>query len=230
MRRVNSLAVSALVGALGSVALAGCGGGSKAPATASSGAPAPATSAASSEAVTTSVSTSARASSASPPNVHGRVPYRVKTVTMTPTYKPLSTVYYDPTRTRPHLGDVIVFYLSSGGAREACGGGESEGEPCRDPVPGLSKTLSMERVVGLPGESIAIRKGRVIRNGRSVPEPPTIACGAIAGCEFPKAIIVPAGHYYVMGDDRELYQDDSRAYGAVAQAAILGTVVADGKK
>jgi len=149
---------------------------------------------------------------------------------MTPTYKPLSIVYYDPARTRPHIGDVIVFYLSSGGAKEACGGGASEGEPCRDPVPGLSKTLSMERVVGLPGESIAIRKGRVIRNGRSVPEPPTIACTTIAGCEFPKAIIVPADHYYVMGDDRELYQDDSRAYGAVSQAAILGTVVADGRK
>jgi signal peptidase I len=164
-------------------------------------------------------------SQAEVPNAYDGVPYEVKTVSMTPTYQPETTVYYDPANAHPRLGEVIIFFLSPGAAGGACGTIEVGGAPCVIPVSGLTKKLAMKRVVGLPGDTIEIHRGRVIRNGRPEPEPPTVPCGDEPGCEFTKAITVPAGHYYVMSDDRQLYQEDSRVFGAIPQQAIVGTVL-----
>ncbi len=162
----------------------------------------------------------AHASGTGAPNPNSGVPYEIRTVSMTPTYKPETTAYYDPTRTQPRVGDVIVFRLPTGG----CGAIQVGGETCRVPAPGIGRTLSIKRVVGLPGDTIAIRGGHLIRNGRPEPEPPTVACREEAGCQFPKAITVPAGHYFVMSDYRPLYQDDSRAFGPIPRTSIMGTV------
>ncbi len=145
---------------------------------------------------------------------------------MEPTYKAETTVHYDPTRTQPQIGDVIVFYLPVGGEGGSCAEVPVGGAPCQDPVPGLTKKIAMKRVVGLPGDTIAVREGHVIRNGQSEPEPPTLPCGPDeqTACEYPKAITVPAGHYYVMADNRAAAKEDSRVYGAVPQEAVLGTV------
>ncbi len=145
---------------------------------------------------------------------------------MEPTYKAETTVYYDPTRIHPQIGDVILFYLPAGAETGSCAEVPTGGAPCRDPVPGLLKKTGMKRVVGLPGDTIAVREGHVIRNGQPEPEPATIACGTDEQtvCEYPKAITVPAGHYYVMADNRGAAKEDSRVFGAVPQEAVLGTV------
>jgi len=146
---------------------------------------------------------------------------------MEPTYKPETKVYYDPTRTHPQIGEVIVFYLPAGAEGGSCAEVPVGGAPCRDPVPGLLKKVGMKRVVGLPGDTIAVREGKVIRNGQpEEPEPPTLPCGQAeqTACEYPKAITVPAGHYYVMADYRAAAKQDSRVFGAVPQEAVLGTV------
>jgi signal peptidase I len=156
---------------------------------------------------------------------HG-VPFEVSTTSMEPTYKPETTVYYDPTRTQPKIGEVIVFHLPAGADGGACREVPVGGAPCRDPVPGLLAKIGMKRVVGLPGDTIAIRDGHVIRNGQPEPEPPTLPCGTDeqTACEYPRAITVPAGHYYVMADYRAANKEDSRVFGAVPQEAVLGTV------
>jgi signal peptidase I len=154
------------------------------------------------------------------------IPYEVSTISMEPTYKAETTVYYNPTRTTPQIGEVIVFYLPAGAEGGSCAEVPAEGAPCRDPLPGLTKKIAIKRVVGLPGDTIAIREGRVIRNGLSEPEPATTACGPDeqTACEYPKAITVPAGHYYVMSDNRGAAKEDSRVFGAIPQEAVLGTV------
>jgi signal peptidase I len=163
------------------------------------------------------------------PNASSGVPYTVETSSMEPTFQPETKIYYDPTATHPQVGQVIVFYLPAGGEEGACGEAMIGGRACANPVPGQTKAklTSFKRVVGLPGDTIAIHEGRVIRNGQPESEPPILPCGKAekVECEFPTPLTVPAGHYYVMADNRGLPKEDSRIFGAVPQEYILGTVV-----
>jgi signal peptidase I len=68
-----------------------------------------------------------------------------------------------------------------------------------------------------------IVNGKVFRNGvqehGDYIEPCTTGPSV---CNFPAQITVPAGHYYMMGDNRSV-SDDSRFWGPVPQSAIVGT-------
>jgi len=79
----------------------------------------------------------------------------------------------------------------------------------------------VKRVVGLPGESIEGRNGRVYVDGRVLAEP-YLAEGVTTGDFGPTK--VPAGHYFMMGDNRE-HSNDSRAYSAVDRDEFVGKVV-----
>lgn len=158
------------------------------------------------------------------------VPFEIKNAAMQPTYRPFTRIYYDPTQTHPQIGQAVVFYFPIGVESGRCGGGNIGGQACQVAVPELTKILSVSRVVGLPGDKIAIQNGHVVRNGQSISEPGVEECGAKQpalepGCQYPKPITVPAGSYYMVSDYRQLYQDDSRNFGGVSQAAIVGTVL-----
>ena len=43
-------------------------------------------------------------------------------------------------------------------------------------------------------------------------------------CDYPRTITVPAGHVYILGDNRGA-SDDSRFWGAVPVAQVLGRYV-----
>jgi signal peptidase I len=158
------------------------------------------------------------------------VPLEVKTASMRPTYKPFATVYYDPTQTHPQIGKAIVYYLPVGAGDGRCATPEIEGQACAVAVPGLTHVLSLSRVVGLPGDHVAIVNGHVVRNGQPVSEPTLPTCGVAEeryepGCQYPKPITVPPESYYVLGDERAFWQEDSRHFGAVPQAAVVGTLL-----
>jgi signal peptidase I len=143
---------------------------------------------------------------------------------MEPTFQPFSTIYYDPTRTTPAIGDVIVFYYPSGVKEGVCGSNPEPKAACQDPAPGLTNELAIKRVVGLPGDKIAMVHGQLYRNGQAVSEPYIKTCEMPSECEYPNPITVPPNDYYVMSDNRSLNAEDSRTFGAVPQAAIMGTV------
>jgi signal peptidase I len=95
----------------------------------------------------------------------------------------------------------------------------------------LNKVL-IKRVVGLPGERIALHGGVVYIDGRALVEPyvdvtggrreqtdPFIGTGKPWSLERP--YVIPAGHYFVMGDNREV-SDDSRDWGTVPRSEIIG--------
>ena len=78
----------------------------------------------------------------------------------------------------------------------------------------------VKRVIGLPGETIqSTPEGQVEINGQVLSEkylPP----GTQLGPPIPKTVI-PAGHYFVMGDNRSDSQD-SRFFGAIPGNLIVG--------
>ncbi len=55
-------------------------------------------------------------------------------------------------------------------------------------------------------------------------EPFTAPCGASQECNFPVAAQIPAGEWFLLGDDRGA-SDDSRNWGPVPTAWIIGRVV-----
>jgi signal peptidase I len=75
-----------------------------------------------------------------------------------------------------------------------------------------------------PGDLISIVDGHAVRNGVRENEPYIAPCGPGAACSFPTPVRVPAGEYYVLGDNRGA-SDDSRFWGPVPSAWIIGTVV-----
>ena len=75
----------------------------------------------------------------------------------------------------------------------------------------------IKRVIGLPGETIEVRTGHAYVNGVAIDEPWVTYFGG----QEQAPIQVPAGHIYIMGDNRPVSRD-SRAIGPVAIDSIIG--------
>lgn len=80
----------------------------------------------------------------------------------------------------------------------------------------------IKRVVGLPGEWIAIRGGKVYIDGNPINES-FIPPGYLDHDNYPRTFI-SAGHYFVLGDHRD-DSNDSREWGTVARKYIYGKAV-----
>jgi signal peptidase I len=78
----------------------------------------------------------------------------------------------------------------------------------------------VSRVVGLPGERIAIRDGKLVRNGEETDE--TYLPKLFGGIHISETV-VPRGHLFVLNDDRE-QPGDSRSLGPVPWTAVYGKV------
>jgi signal peptidase I len=87
--------------------------------------------------------------------------------------------------------------------------------------PGESEVPVVKRVVGLPGDHVAIRDARLFVNGRLVNEP--YVDHKSIDALFYGPVVVPAGSFLVLGDSRA-NSVDSRAYGPVQADRLLGTV------
>jgi signal peptidase I len=81
--------------------------------------------------------------------------------------------------------------------------------------------LAIRRVVGLPGESIESRGGRVLIDGRELAEPYLPAGTVTAGIPRQR---IPADSYFLLGDSRTTALD-SRAYGSVARDSVVSVVL-----
>ncbi len=112
----------------------------------------------------------------------------------------------------PQRGDIVVFKT--------------------DDLPGIPvQTLYTKRVVGLPGEELAIKDGRVLVNGA-----PATLRNRNGDIEYVTVryfhylsdsgdtFIVPKDQYFVLGDNSKA-SADSREFGAVPRKSILGRVV-----
>lgn len=79
----------------------------------------------------------------------------------------------------------------------------------------------IKRTVGLPGETVELRAGRLFIDGEFVEEP-YVNANAPATNFGP--VKVAEGHYFVMGDNRG-NSTDSRVFGAVPEEDVIGVAL-----
>jgi signal peptidase I len=125
----------------------------------------------------------------------------------------------------PHVGEIAVFHPPQGAEQQQCGVAVHSGEACSAPVPRKANVNFIKRIVAGPGDTIAIVEGHVIRNGVREKDGYIQACGSSPACNLRKPIKIPAGHWFMMGDNRG-DSDDSRFWGPVPTGWIIGGAVA----
>lgn len=89
----------------------------------------------------------------------------------------------------------------------------------------IGEVMFFSRIVGLPGDTIAFDKGKLIRNGAIVQET-YISIDNIGEESFPE-IIIPTDHVYILNDNRrligrEVFYRDSRYVGPVSMFVLKG--------
>jgi signal peptidase I len=164
-------------------------------------------------------------------------PYKIPSLSMYPTLKVGQRILVNRLDTSPSLGDVVVFHPPAGENnpyRPVCANGSQgpqnrqggHGQACDQGVASASPNTLIKRVVGLPGDHLRIEHGYVYRDGhRETGSYINVSnCPGLGGsqeCNLPQQITVPAGEYYMMGDNRG-DSDDSRYWGPVPQKDIIG--------
>ncbi len=81
-------------------------------------------------------------------------------------------------------------------------------------------TVYLKRVIGIPGDRIAIFRGSVLVNGIALDEPYV----RFGDRRSAREVSVAAGTYYVLGDNRA-NSDDSRVWGLVPKGDLIGRAV-----
>jgi signal peptidase I len=138
-------------------------------------------------------------------------PYKVEQVSMENTLLPGQYVLVDkltPRWSEYSRGQIVVFEPPASWAAETNG------------VP------LIKRVIGLPGERVEIRDGRVFVNDVRLDEPYLFAEDGVAqptdpGPDGQDEWLVPAGDLFVMGDHRD-NSADSRTFGPIDLGLVVG--------
>jgi signal peptidase I len=134
-------------------------------------------------------------------------PYRVEGASMEDTLPPGTFVLIDKLTPRwaPfERGDIVVFHPPGRGSSTA--------------------TPYIKRVIGLPGDRVELRDGRVLVNGVELEEDYLFAGADGPGATDPEGRsdwVVPDGDLFVMGDHRADSQD-SRSFGPIPIESVIG--------
>lgn len=156
-------------------------------------------------------------------------PYRIPSESMVPTLQIGQRVLVNRIGMRfstPGVGDIVVFHPPAGSDTNTCGSGPPpQGQPCDQPTADRANVNFIKRIVAGPGDKLRIDNGRVVLNGKLQKEPFAEPCGGGEGCDFPTEITIPAGMYFMMGDNRGS-SDDSRFWGPVPKKWIIGKAFA----
>jgi len=154
-------------------------------------------------------------------------PYRIPSPSMVPTLDVGQRVLTNRLAGNPSVGDIIVFHPPHGAdlGDGVCGNPNQGGghqQACGTPTPTQSSQTFIKRVVGVPGDTIQIVDGHVIRNGAREKDDYTIQCTpGNPSCNFRTPIKIPPGDYFMMGDNRP-DSEDSRYWGPVPGKWIIG--------
>lgn len=153
-------------------------------------------------------------------------PYRIPSGSMEPTLSIGQRVLTNRLIGHPSVGDIVVFHPPAGAdpAQPVCGNpdeGNGHSRACDQPTSQESPQTFIKRVVAGPGDTIYILNGHVYRNGVKEKAPYIYPCVGDPSCTFRAPIKIPAGDYFMMGDNRGA-SDDSRFWGPVPDKWIIG--------
>jgi signal peptidase I len=155
-------------------------------------------------------------------------PYRIPSGSMEPTLSIGQRVLVNRIDLRfgkPHVGEIVVFHPPKNATQQVCGPVphivKPGGAACAEPEREQSSVNFIKRIVAGPGDVISIVEGHVIRNGVREKDGYIRQCGPNPECSFPTPIRIPAGHWFMMGDNRG-ESDDSRFWGPVPTGWIIG--------
>src|SRR5680860_780131 len=123
----------------------------------------------------------------------------------------------------PKRGDVVVLNPPAGAADSRCGAQPPLGSACSRPTPGTLDQALVKRVVAVGGDRLKVQDGATVIDGRVQREPYARQDAECQACNLPREITVPAGHVFVMGDNRGA-SDDSRFWGPVRVDDVQGEV------
>lgn len=137
-------------------------------------------------------------------------PHQVSGQSMEPTFLSGQYVLTDKVSYQtgqPQRGDVVVFH-----APEAAG------------CPRGTNCDFIKRVIGLPGDTIAVVDNKIVVNGQVLPEPylaPDIKTEAGEFTAGERDIYLSENEYFMVGDNRP-FSSDSRVWGPVGKENIVG--------
>jgi signal peptidase I len=160
-------------------------------------------------------------------------PYRIPSGSMEPTLAIGQRVLVDRIGmdfSGPHLGEIAVFHPPKDAQEEVCGRPHAVkvgGAACSEPEAQASSVNFIKRIVAIPGDEMFVREGHVFRRARgqlsftAESDSYIRPCTGVPECNFPTPIKIPAGHWFMMGDNRG-ESDDSRFWGPVPTGWIIG--------
>ncbi len=153
-------------------------------------------------------------------------PYKIPSESMVPTLVKGQRVLVNRLGnnfTEPKVGNIYVFRPPVGAPQGECAEPHAPGTACLKANVGKDPDTYVKRLVGQGGDRLAVREGRLIRNGKEVDEPYAQTCdGEICNiAEF----TVPKGKFFMMGDNRGDSMD-SRYWGPLPRDYIIGRAFA----
>ncbi len=123
-----------------------------------------------------------------------------------------------------HRGDLVVFNAPPAVRTGDGGSGPLNWVLVRLGLKPRSDVL-VKRVIGLPGDTIEVRDGHVLVNGRLLLEP-YLPEGRLSPPSYISPVFkVPPHDLYVLGDNRQ-DSEDSHFFGAITQKSVIGRAVA----
>lgn len=77
----------------------------------------------------------------------------------------------------------------------------------------------IKRLIGLPGDEVEIRAGKILHNGKQLDE----SYGVLGNPIDMDKILVPRRHVFILADNRQM-NDDSRSFGPLHISFVFGIV------
>jgi len=129
--------------------------------------------------------------------MQGVQPVKVEGVAMLPALKEGDRIFIDRQFEKLERGDIVVFY-----------------------APFDQSKSYIKRIVGLPGETVEVREGKVFVNGTMLDEP-YVEAQYNQSMRSLASIQLTSINYFVMGDNRD-NSADSRIWGPLKKELIYG--------